>query len=68
MATKRDPRAIRRRYSVTAYITLETAPMARGADLRSSGEALECDQKAVPKPTLATRVQPDTVRKHQQQH
>lgn len=48
--------------SVTARVTSDTALMARGTDLRSSGEALDCDQKAVPKPTLATRIQSDTVR------
>lgn len=41
--------------------------MARETDLRSCGKALEFDHKAVPKPTLATRAQPDTVQEHQQQ-
>lgn len=39
-----DLDAISCRRGVTAYITLDTAQMARGADLYRCSEALECDQ------------------------
>ncbi|OWU81253.1 hypothetical protein ATO6_23910 [Oceanicola sp. 22II-s10i] len=65
MSPTRDLPTVRCRCSVTDHVTSDTAPMALGTDLRSCGEDLDCDQKAVPKPTLAIRIQPYTVREHQ---